>query len=203
MPLSIPVFISSKQAELAVERELIAERTGVCRRSSRSSRRSGPRRRKPIETSCSTRSGARRIYVGLFASVYSEPTELEYREALKNPYREVLLYIKKDAASRREARDARRQHARESRRHHVLDLRDLLRHFTDHVGQAVSRMMPGAAEARGRAPPIGHGPRNEAAAAMGRGAGAGGGIRRSLRLSPPDRDIVIHQLKASHEEVAS
>ena len=97
MALSIPVFISSKQSELAIERDLVAEQV---------------RRIPPLEPIVAEEWApqARRvqavmldrvrlapIYVGLFASVYSEPTELEYREAIRNPYREVLIYVKAGA----------------------------------------------------------------------------------------------------------
>ena len=34
------------------------------------------------------------IYVGLFGTIYSEPTELEYRAAFSNPYRERMIYVK-------------------------------------------------------------------------------------------------------------
>jgi hypothetical protein len=35
------------------------------------------------------------LYVGLFGCVYSPPTIEEYRTAAENPYREILVYIKK------------------------------------------------------------------------------------------------------------
>lgn len=141
MQLSIPVFISSKQSELAIERDLMAEHV---------------RRVPPLEPIIAEEWApqARRvrevmldkvrlapIYVGLFASVYSEPTELEYREAVSNPYREVLIYVKAGAT-----RDPKLAGLLETMRDdHVImpydDVRDLLRRFTDHLREAVSRMI--------------------------------------------------------------
>lgn len=141
MPLTIPVFISSKQAELSIERDLLAEQV---------------RRMPPLEPVIAEEWApqAKRvqevmldkvrlspIYIGLFASVYSEPTELEYREARKNPYREVLIYVKA-AAERDPALVALIEAMRDD---HVItqfvDVRDLLHRFESHLRQAVSRMI--------------------------------------------------------------
>jgi hypothetical protein len=139
--LSIPVFISSKQSELAIERDLVAEHV---------------RRVPPLEPVVAEEWApqARRvrdvmldkvrvapIYIGLFASVYSEPTELEYREAVRNPYREVLIYVKAGAD-----RDPRLAALVESMRDdHVVttytDVRDLLRRCAEHLQEALSRMI--------------------------------------------------------------
>jgi hypothetical protein len=156
MPLSIPVFISSKQSELAIERDLVAEQV---------------RRISPLEPDIAEewapqatrvqsvmldRVRLAPIYVGLFASVYSEPTEQEYREAIKNPYREILIYIKNGTD-----RDPRLEALVESMRDaHVvtayIDVRDLLHRFTDHLRQAISRMIL-LLQKLGEAPPASRG----------------------------------------------
>jgi hypothetical protein len=90
----IKVFISSKQAEFKREREgmfelisgmpllapILAEdwspgRDDVKGRYLRNVRESP-------------------IYVGLFGCIYSGPTEEEYRAALENPFREILVYVR-------------------------------------------------------------------------------------------------------------
>jgi Domain of unknown function (DUF4062) len=139
--LTIPVFISSKQSELAIERDLVAE----------SVRRMPPLdpviaeewapQAKKVQTVMLDKVRLAPVYVGLFASVYSEPTELEYREAVRNPYREVLLYVKATAD-----RDPRLAVLLERMRDdHVIttydDVRDLLRRFSDHLREAMSRMI--------------------------------------------------------------
>jgi len=81
------------------------------------------------------------IYVGLFGTVYSEPTEREYREAVKNPYREVMIYVKSNAE-----RDPKLSALVEAMRDdhvitHFQDVRDLVHRFGDHLREAVSRMV--------------------------------------------------------------
>jgi uncharacterized protein DUF4062 len=141
MQLSIPVFISSKQSELAIERDLLGEH--VRRRPPLDpilAEEWAPQAR-PVQAVMLDKVRLAPIYVGLFASIYSEPTELEYREAVKNPYRELLIYVK--ATGDRDPRlTALVERMRDA---HVVttynDVRDLLRRFTDHLGDAVSRML--------------------------------------------------------------
>ena len=141
MQLSIPVFISSKQSELAVERDLMADQI---------------RRMPPLEPIIAEEWSpqAKRvqevmldkvrmspIYIGLFAAVYSKPTELEYREACKNPYREILIYVK--AAADRDAQLAALIETMQDA--HVMtkyvDVRDLLHRFENHLRDTMSRMI--------------------------------------------------------------
>jgi len=139
--LSIPVFISSKQSELAIERDLVAD----CVRRVPPfdpvlAEEWAPQARR-VQAVMLDKVRLAPVYVGLFASVYSEPTELEYREAVRNPYREVLIYVK--AAADRDPRlGALLDRMRDD---HVIttyhDVRDLLRRFADHLREAMSRMV--------------------------------------------------------------
>jgi hypothetical protein len=141
MPLTIPVFISSKQSELAIERDLIADHVRRIPPLDPIAAEEWAPQAKRVQEVMLDKVRLAPIYVGLFASVYSEPTELEYREAVSNPYREVLIYVK-DVADR----EARLSALVESMRSdHVVttyrDVRDLLHRFSDHLREAVSRMI--------------------------------------------------------------
>jgi hypothetical protein len=90
----IRVFISSKRAEFERERSamaemisslpllapIIAEEWSPARENAKQ-KYLGDVRNSPI-------------YVGIFGCVYSAATELEYRTALENPYREILIYVR-------------------------------------------------------------------------------------------------------------
>jgi hypothetical protein len=139
--LSIPVFISSKQSELAIERDLVAEHVRRVPPLEPVLAEEWAPQAKRVQAVMLDKVRLAPIYVGLFASVYSQPTEHEYREAVRNPYREVLIYVK--AAADRDPRlTALIETVRDD---HVIttyhDVRDLLRRFTDHLREAVSRMI--------------------------------------------------------------
>jgi hypothetical protein len=81
------------------------------------------------------------IYVGLFGSIYSEPTYREYLAACENPYREKLLYLKKS-----ETVDGKLQEliARFNDLHvpaRFVTIADLLPVFSKHLMAALSRMI--------------------------------------------------------------
>jgi hypothetical protein len=141
MQLTIPVFISSKQSELAIERDLLADHVRRVHPLDPIIAEEWAPQAKRVQEVMLDKVRLAPVYVGLFASVYSEPTELEYREAVKNPYREVLIYVK--AGAEREPRLAALIEA--MRNAHVItaynDVRDLLRRFTDHLREAVARMI--------------------------------------------------------------
>jgi hypothetical protein len=141
MQLSIPVFISSKQSELAIERDLLAEQVRRVPPLDPIIAEEWAPQAKRVQEVMLDKVRLAPLYVGLFASVYSEPTELEYREAVKNPYREVLIYVK--AGAERDPKLAALIEA--MRDDHVItaynDVRDLLRRFTDHLREALTRMI--------------------------------------------------------------
>jgi len=141
MQLSIPVFISSKQSELAIERDLVAAHVRRLPPLDPVLAEEWPPQAKRVQAVMLDKVRVAPIYVGLFASVYSEPTELEYREAVKNPYRELLIYVKAGVD-----RDPRLTALLDGMRDaHVVttynDVRDLLDRFTHHLREAVSRML--------------------------------------------------------------
>jgi hypothetical protein len=141
MQLTIPVFISSKQSELAIERDLLADHVRRVPPLDPIIAEEWSPQAKRVQEVMLDKVRLAPVYVGLFASVYSEPTELEYREAVKNRYREVLIYIK--AGTEREPRLAAFIEA--MRDDHVIttynDVRDLLRRFTEHLRETVARMI--------------------------------------------------------------
>ena len=81
------------------------------------------------------------IYVGLFGSVYSQPTFLEYKAACENPYREKLIYLKQTD----KIDEQLRQLIVEFQDRHVpakfRTLGDLVPVFSKHLGAALSRMV--------------------------------------------------------------
>jgi Domain of unknown function (DUF4062) len=156
MRVTIPVFISSKQAELVVERDLLADQIRRLPPLEPVVAEEWAPQAKRVQEVMLDKVRAAPIYVGLFASVYSEPTELEYREAVKNPYREVLIYIKSGAD-----RDARLEAlVKAMRDDHVVttyrDVRDLLHRFAEHLQEAMSRMIL-QLQRLGEQPPTGRG----------------------------------------------
>ena len=50
--------------------------------------------RQPIYDTFASDVKALPIYVGLFGCMYSEPTEQEYRVAIQEPRREILIYFR-------------------------------------------------------------------------------------------------------------
>lgn len=81
------------------------------------------------------------IYVGLFGSIYSEPTFREYLAACENPYREKLLYLKKSDAIDEKLQEliARFNHLHVPAR--FVSIADLLPVFSKHLVAALSRMI--------------------------------------------------------------
>jgi hypothetical protein len=81
------------------------------------------------------------IYVGLFGSIYSQPTHLEYKAACENPYREKLIYLKQTD----KIDEPLRQLLVEFQDRHVTakfrTLADLVPVFSKHLSAALSRMI--------------------------------------------------------------
>jgi Domain of unknown function (DUF4062) len=138
----IRVFISSKQAEFSAERQImkkIIEGSDVMapvvaedfapERGDVRSRYLADVERCPI-------------YVGLFGCVYSAPTEDEYRHALLNPAREILLYVR-PCPDRRDEALARLVAEFEARSvPKKLDtVQTLRKNFAEHLHRALSRMI--------------------------------------------------------------
>lgn len=138
----IRVFISSKQIEFAEERRAI-----------RAIVESSPLMAPVLgEDFVPERSDARSryladvdrcpIYVGLFGCTYSASTEDEYRHALHNPTREVLLYVR-PCPDRRDEKLS--ELIKEFERNHVTtkleSIPKLRKTFIDHLHGAIVRMV--------------------------------------------------------------
>jgi len=82
------------------------------------------------------------IYVGLFGAIYSEATELEYRAALANPYRERMIYIRNMPEEQRAPQLCKL--ISELQNSNVTakfnDVLDLLPRFIDHLRDALVRI---------------------------------------------------------------
>src|SRR6185503_13788870 len=90
----ISVFISSKQSEFETERAVLADKIrGIPFLDAVVAEEWAPERT-PVQDVFLEKVRRCPIYVGLFQCIYSEPTEMEYRAGIENPYREVLLYVK-------------------------------------------------------------------------------------------------------------
>jgi hypothetical protein len=138
----IRVFISSKQSEFVAERE-------VMQRIIESSSYMAP---VLAEEFAPERSDVRSryladvarcpIYVGLFGCIYSEPTEDEYRCALNNSAREILLYVR-PCPDRRDERLARLVEEFESRfvPWKLQSIAMLRKKFKEHLDRALQRMI--------------------------------------------------------------
>ena len=200
MPLTIPVFISSKQSELAIERDLMADYVRRIPPLDPIAAEEWAPQAKRVQEVMLDKVRLAPIYVGIFASVYSEPTELEYREAVSNPYREVLIYVR-DVVDR----DARLTALVESMRSdHVVttyrDVRDLLQRFSDHLREAVSRMIL-LLQKLGEGRPVSRG-------AGGRLQGRWDREQRLIHqfafagLTKVEQDTIRTQLASLHREVA-
>jgi hypothetical protein len=139
----IAVFISSKQAEFETERAVLADKIRAVPFLEPVVAQEWPPERRTIQEVFLDRVRQSHIYVGLFDRVYSEPTELEYRTAIENPYREVLIYVKRSPDSAREPVLTQLiQHLKQ--RHTIVEyntIADLLTVFQDHLRACLIRMI--------------------------------------------------------------
>jgi hypothetical protein len=138
----ISVFISSKQAEFETERAVLADKIRAIPFFTPVVAEEWVPQRTPVRDVFLDKVRSSPIYIGLFHRVYSEATELEYTAAIENPYREVLLYVKKE----NELRDPRlEQLLASARSEHVTfqfeGVKDLLPVFTAHLQAALVRMV--------------------------------------------------------------
>jgi len=81
------------------------------------------------------------IYVGLFGSIYSEPTSREYLAACENPYREKLLYIRKSETVDEQLQQLITQFNSLHVPARYVSIADLLPVFQKHLMAALSRMI--------------------------------------------------------------
>jgi hypothetical protein len=139
---AIEVFLSSKQSEFEIERALIVERIKAYSMLEPVNAEDWAPQSAPVRELMLEKVQRSMIYVGLFGAIYSEATELEYRAALSNPYRERMLYLKNMPDDHR-ASEVRRLigdlHAQNTVAR-FTDVRDLLPHFTAHLSDALVRI---------------------------------------------------------------
>jgi len=91
---AIEVFLSSKQSEFEIERALMVEQIKKYSMLEAVNAENWSPESSPVRELMIDKVNRSMIYVGLFGSIYSEATELEYRAALANPYRERMVYLK-------------------------------------------------------------------------------------------------------------
>jgi len=155
---AISVFISSKQSEFERERAVLADKIRSIPFLDVVLAEEWAPERTPVQEVFLDRVRRCPIYVGLFQCIYSEPTEMEYRAGMENPYREVLLYVKACNGTR-DPRLAQLVDAARSR--HVTfqfdGLKDLLPVFTQHRQAALVRMVENL-QALGKQAPVGRSP---------------------------------------------
>jgi hypothetical protein len=140
---TIRVFISSKQLEFVIERALLAQSIRAYPLMEPVLAGEWPPQRASIRDHMLEEARTSPIYLGLFGAVYSEPTEMEYRAAAENSYRELLIYIKDSARNERDQRLS--QLIAEMKDRHVTysfgDVRDLMPMVPLHLSDAIARMV--------------------------------------------------------------
>ena len=139
---AIEVFLSSKQSEFEIERALMVERIKAYSMLEPVNAEDWSPESAPIRELMIDKVNRSMIYVGLFGSIYSEATELEYRAALKNPYRERMVYLKNMPDEQRAA-ELRRLITDLHAQNTVArfdDVRDLLPRFGTHLSDALVRI---------------------------------------------------------------
>jgi hypothetical protein len=153
---TIPIFISSKQKEFETERAVLADKiSAIPFLEPMLAEEWGPQRSTPEDLFLDQVRQAP-IYIGLFHRVYSKPTEMEYRAAVENPYREILIYLKRSPEADREA--ALKNLIAEFEERHVVyeftTIAELLQVFTNHLGGALKRLITHL-QKLGEGPPVG------------------------------------------------
>jgi hypothetical protein len=138
----IRVFISSKQSEFRDERLRIADVIGGMPLLAPILAEEWSPQRLDVRERFLQDVHRSPIYVGLFGAIYSEPTVLEYETAAENPYREILIYIKKQTS----VIDSRLSEfiARLGSKHVYKEFEtpeDLIPFFEKHLWDAVRRMI--------------------------------------------------------------
>jgi hypothetical protein len=143
MKESISIFISSKQVEFETERAVLADKIRSIPFLEPVLAEEWPPQHSTPEDLFLDQVRNSPIYIGLFHCIYSKPTEMEYRAAVENPYREILIYLKHSPNSAREP--ALHDLISEFKQRHVIaeftTISDLLPVFTHHIRNALTRMI--------------------------------------------------------------
>jgi len=140
----VRVFVSSKQAEFAEERNGIREIVSRLPLLAVDAAEDWAPGRTSVEETYLARVRAAPIYVGLFGRVYSAATACEYRAAIENPYREVLTYVKRSQHVDPELNTLIRELDNPRDGHttrHFDSWSELEPHFERHLWSAVQRMV--------------------------------------------------------------
>jgi hypothetical protein len=153
---TIAVFISSKHSELEVERSVLADKIRSFSFLEPVVSEEWPPQRSDSREVYLDKVRRSPIYVGIFHQSHSHHTELEYRTALENQHRELLLYVKESASSDVDPELANLLD--EMRVKHILHyfrhLGEFLPRFGEHLGGALVRMMA-ILQKLGEPPPTG------------------------------------------------
>ena len=139
----IRVFISSKISEFEIERAILADKIrSIPYLEPVMSEEWHPHRNSARDTFVDQVQGCQ-VYVGLFGCIYSEPTEVEYRTAILNEYREIVIYIRQCDIVQREP--PLQQLVAELKQNHVTSeyrtAADLVVRINDHLKSAIARMI--------------------------------------------------------------
>jgi len=142
--LTLPVLISSKQAEFAVERDDIIRIMKPMPLLAVDAAENWAPEALPVEEKSVRQAAGCAIYVGLFGCIYSEPTVLEYKAAAGNSYREILVYVKDCATRQPKLADFLDQVADPKNGHKLVRYSEwstVRRRFRDHLWEAIGRMV--------------------------------------------------------------
>ena len=136
----IRVFISSKQAEFVSERNALRQIVKkVPLLAAVTAEEWSPQRELQERYLADVRRCP--IYVWLFGTIYSQPTEIEYQTATEHARREILIYVKGDVTPENRLANLLGR----IRGEHVISifrsLADLTERFETHLWDAVSRMV--------------------------------------------------------------
>ena len=140
----IRVFISSKQSEFKSERLGIFDILEQSGYADPVMAEDWSPQRQSVEKTFLEEVASCPIYVGLFGRIFSQPTEAEYRKALENPAREVLIYVK-NCAEREAQMQKLVTQLNEAQQGHTIRVYttwpELRPFFLRHIRDSLSRMI--------------------------------------------------------------
>jgi hypothetical protein len=139
----IRVFISSKISEFEIERAILADKIRSIPYLEPVMSEEWHPQRSSIRDTFVDQVNDCQVYIGLFGCIYSEPTEVEYRTAILNEYREIVIYIRQCNIEQREP--LLQQLVAELKQNHVTSeyrtAADLVTRINDHLKSMIVQMI--------------------------------------------------------------
>jgi hypothetical protein len=139
----IRVFISSKISEFETERAILADKIRSIPYLEPVMSEEWHPHRSSIRDTFVDQVNDCQVYIGLFGCIYSEPTEVEYRTAILNAYREIVIYIRQCDTAQREP--PLQKLVSELKQNHVTSeyrtAADLVVRINDHLKSAIVQMI--------------------------------------------------------------